>query len=148
MQSVIQEGTARRAVRLSRPVAGKTGTTNDQKDAWFAGFTPQLVAVVWVGFDEPRPLGRHETGGQAALPMWLRFMQKALRGKPKAPFAQPPNVSVVRIDPETGQLAADDATDVMEECFVQGTEPKKPDPPPAAAPPASVPSIPVTPGLP
>lgn len=66
MQSVIQEGTARRAVRLSRPVAGKTGTTNDLKDAWFAGFTPQLVAVVWVGFDEPRPLGRHETGGQAA----------------------------------------------------------------------------------
>jgi penicillin-binding protein 1A len=149
MQSVIQEGTARRALRLSRSMAGKTGTTNELKDAWFAGFTPQLVAVVWIGFDDPRPLGRHETGGQAALPIWLRFMQKALRGKPKLPFKQPPNVTTQRIDPESGLLAPDGSTDYVEEVFVSGTEPKetarKPEPasqpaPPAAPPPAPAPA--------
>jgi len=130
MQSVVQEGTGRRALRLGRPIAGKTGTTNDQKDAWFVGFTPQLVAVVWVGFDTPRPLGRGETGGQAALPIWVRFMQKALRGKPKLPFKQPPGVVVQRIDPESGLLAPEGATDVLEEYFLQGTEPKETAKPP------------------
>ncbi len=125
MQSVILEGTGRAAARLGRPVAGKTGTTNDQKDAWFAGFTPQLVAVTWVGFDSPRPLGKHETGSQAALPIWVRFMQRALRGKPKLPFKQPPGVAVQRIDPATGLLAPEGASDVLEEYFLQGTEPKE-----------------------
>lgn len=125
MQSVILEGTGRAAARLGRPVAGKTGTTNDQKDAWFAGYTPQLVAVTWVGFDTPRPLGKHETGSQAALPIWVRFMQRALRGKPKLPFKQPPGVAVQRIDPATGLLAPEGASDVLEEYFIQGTEPKE-----------------------
>jgi penicillin-binding protein 1A len=129
MQSVVQEGTARRAIRLGRPVAGKTGTTNDLKDAWFAGFTPQLVAVAWVGFDTPQSLGRSETGGQAALPVWVRFMQKALQGKPKIPFRPPPGVVVTRIDPETGLLAPEGASDVLEEYFIQGTEPQPPAPP-------------------
>jgi penicillin-binding protein 1A len=125
MQSVVQEGTAQRARRLRRPVAGKTGTTNDQRDAWFAGFTPQLVAVVWVGFDTPRRLGRHETGGRAALPIWVRFMRKALRNRPKRPFRQPPGVVVQRIDQVSGLLAPEGATDVLEEVFVAGTEPKE-----------------------
>jgi penicillin-binding protein 1A len=123
MESVVGEGTARRARRLRRPVAGKTGTTNDQKDAWFAGFTPQMVAVVWVGFDKPRRLGRHETGSRAALPIWVRFMKGALKGRPRLPFRQPPGVVVQRIDPETGLIAPAGATDVLEEVFVEGTAP-------------------------
>lgn len=130
MQSVVQEGTGRRATRLGRPVAGKTGTTNDQKDAWFVGFTPQLVAVVWVGFDTPRPLGRNETGGQAALPVWVRFMKKALAGKPKLPFKQPPGVVVKRIDPATGLLAPEGATEVLDEVFLEGSEPRETATPP------------------
>jgi penicillin-binding protein 1A len=122
MQSVVREGTARRARRLRRPVAGKTGTTNGHRDAWFAGFSPQLVAVVWVGFDSPRGLGRGETGGRAALPIWVHFMRQALRGKPKLPFSQPPGVVVQRIDPESGLLAAPGG-EAIEEVFIQGTEP-------------------------
>ncbi|MCK5796354.1 MAG: PBP1A family penicillin-binding protein [Deltaproteobacteria bacterium] len=125
MQSVVREGTARRARQLGRPVAGKTGTTNGYKDAWFAGFTPQLVTVVWVGFDRPRKIGRLETGGRAALPIWIRFMRRALRGKPKLPFRQPPGVVVQRIDPKTGLLASAGATDAIEEVFVAGTDPKE-----------------------
>jgi penicillin-binding protein 1A len=130
MQSVVGEGTARRARKLRRPVAGKTGTTNKQRDAWFAGFTPQLVAVVWVGFDDPRSLGRRETGGRAALPIWVSFMRKALKGQPKVPFRQPPGVVVQRIDPGTGLLAPEGATDVLEEYFISGTEPKQTAPAP------------------
>jgi penicillin-binding protein 1A len=130
MQSVVQEGTATRARQLRRPVAGKTGTTNALKDAWFAGFTPQLVAVVWVGFDEPRSLGRHETGGRAALPIWVRFAKEALKGRPKLPFKQPAGVVVQRIDPTTGLLAPEGATDVVEEVFIEGTEPKETAPAP------------------
>jgi penicillin-binding protein 1A len=125
LESVIQEGTGRRAAKLNRPVAGKTGTTNEQKDAWFAGFTPQMVAVVWVGFDEPQPLGKKEAGSQAALPVWLHFMQTALKGQPKLPFKQPSGIVVQRIDPATGLLAPEGATDTMEEFFIQGTEPKE-----------------------
>ncbi|MBW2736855.1 MAG: PBP1A family penicillin-binding protein, partial [Deltaproteobacteria bacterium] len=130
MRSVVEEGTARRARRLGRPVAGKTGTTNEQQDAWFVGFTPQLVTAVWVGYDRRRKggLGRKETGGRAALPIWVRFMRKALRHQPKLPFAQPPKVVVHRIDPVTGLLAAPNAADAMgaiEEVFVEGTEPKE-----------------------
>ncbi|MFH1131941.1 MAG: penicillin-binding transpeptidase domain-containing protein, partial [Pseudomonadota bacterium] len=125
MQSVVSDGTARMALRLGRPAAGKTGTTNKQKDAWFAGFTPQMVAVVWVGFDAPRSLGSKETGARAALPIWLNFMRNALRGTPKRPFTQPPGVVVERIDPASGLLAGDDTLDAIEEFFVAGTEPKK-----------------------
>jgi penicillin-binding protein 1A len=125
MRSVVEEGTGRLAKKLRRPVAGKTGTTNSQVDAWFAGFSPQLVAVVWVGFDDNRPLGKGETGTRAALPIWVRFMQEALKGKPRLPFKQPPGVVVQRIDPATGLLAPEGATDVLEEYFVQGTEPKE-----------------------
>jgi len=130
MQSVVQEGTATLARQLRRPVAGKTGTTNSQKDAWFVGFTPQMVAVVWVGFDDAHSLGRRETGGRAALPIWVRVMKQALKSHPKLPFRQPAGVVVQRIDPGTGLLASDGATDVLEEYFVAGTEPKETAPAP------------------
>jgi len=138
MQSVVQEGTARRARRLRRPAAGKTGTTNKQRDAWFAGFTPGLVAVVWVGFDDPRGLGRGETGSRAALPIWVRMMQQALKHKPRRPFTQPPGVVVERIDPESGLLAPSGATDVLEEYFIQGTAPTETARPPDQVDPSTI----------
>lgn len=123
LQSVVREGTGRGALQLRRPVAGKTGTTNEAKDAWFVGFTPQLVTAVWVGFDQPRSLGGRESGGRVALPIWLHFMKEALKGKPKLPFSQPTSVTVASIDPETGLLSAPGAIDALEEVFVSGTEP-------------------------
>ncbi len=106
MRDVIQRGTGRRARVLKRPdLAGKTGTTNDQHDAWFTGYTSDLVATAWVGFDRPQPLGERETGGRAALPMWIDFMRVALRGLPARPLERPPGLVTVRIDPDSGLLA-------------------------------------------
>ncbi len=106
MRDVIRRGTGRKARVLHRhDIAGKTGTTNDQRDAWFAGFSPSVVTVAWVGFDDTHPLGFAETGGRAALPMWIDFMRAALQGVPDHPFEQPPGLVTVRIDPETGLLA-------------------------------------------
>ncbi len=126
LTSVIQAGTARRARRLGRPAAGKTGTTNRSRDAWFVGYTPDLVAGVWVGYDTyERSLGHGEAGGRTAVPIWLAFMRAALKGQPVRNFPQPPDVVVRRIDPRTGLLAPPDMTDAIEEVFVAGTEPKK-----------------------
>ncbi|HIE33050.1 MAG TPA: PBP1A family penicillin-binding protein, partial [Thermodesulfobacteriaceae bacterium] len=106
MRDVIQRGTARRARVLQRSdLAGKTGTTNDQHDAWFSGFSSDLVTTVWVGFDRPQPLGDRETGGRAALPMWIDYMREALKGLPSRPLERPPGLVTVRIDPKTGLLA-------------------------------------------
>ena len=92
MRSVIDEGTARAAIagKLRRPAAGKTGTSNGQRDAWFVGFTPDLLAAVWVGFDDMKKLGRGEAGGKTALPIWVDFMTKATAGRPTKDFVQPP----------------------------------------------------------
>ncbi len=126
MRSVIEEGTAASARgKLGRPAAGKTGTTNlDKKrpDAWFMGFTPNLVTGVWVGFDDMHDLGRGEQGARAALPMWVEIMQGALKGLPPQPFAQPPGVVVQKIDPRTGLLAPPGAPS-MDEVFLEGTAP-------------------------
>jgi len=106
MRDVIRRGTGQRANELGRnDIAGKTGTTNDQRDAWFAGFNPNVVTVTWVGFDDTHPLGAAETGGRAALPMWIDFMRAALQGVPDHPAEQPPGLVTVRIDPDTGLLA-------------------------------------------
>ena len=106
MRDVIRRGTGRKARVLRRhDIAGKTGTTNDQRDAWFAGFNPEVVTVAWVGFDDTHPLGNAETGGRAALPMWIDFMRAALQGIPDHPPEQPPGLVTVRIDPSTGLLA-------------------------------------------
>lgn len=118
LRDVVKHGTGRKAMSLGRnDLAGKTGTTNDQLDAWFNGFHPELVAVSWVGFDTPRSLGRYETGGRAALPMWIDFMEVALQGLPEAPLEQPVDMVTVRIDPQTGLLARPGASDAIYETF-------------------------------
>jgi penicillin-binding protein 1A len=98
-------------------LAGKTGTTNDQRDAWFNGFHPSLVAVVWVGFDDSSPLGRGETGGRAALPAWIAYMREALAGVPEELPSMPPGMVTVRIDPDTGRRAPAGQTDAIFEIF-------------------------------
>ncbi len=103
MQDVVRRGTGRRAMSLGRKdLAGKTGTTNDQRDAWFCGFNANLVTTVWVGFDRVQPLGSGETGGRAALPIWVDYMGQALQGMPTAALPQPPGLVTVRIDSKTG----------------------------------------------
>ena len=115
-------GTASRLRKLGRPVAGKTGTTNEVRDAWFVGFTPQLVTGVWVGFDDQRRrLGRGEGGGRTAAPIWLEAMKAMLRGEPKLDFRAPDTgVTTARIDPATGKLTRDGG---IEERFLAGTAP-------------------------
>ncbi|MDH5592661.1 MAG: peptidase, partial [Gammaproteobacteria bacterium] len=98
-------------------LAGKTGTTNDQVDAWFNGFHAELVTISWVGFDSPRTLGRYETGGRAALPMWIDFMKVALKDVPEAPLEQPVDMVTVQIDPETGLLAHPENENSIYESF-------------------------------
>ncbi|WP_027856732.1 penicillin-binding protein 1A [Marinobacterium jannaschii] len=106
MQDVIKRGTGRKAQRLGREdLAGKTGTTNDQKDAWFSGFNRDIVASAWVGYDKPQHLGRREFGSTAALPIWIDFMQVALKGQPASSPLPPEGIVSVRIDPATGLLA-------------------------------------------
>ena len=106
MRDVIRRGTGRKARVLGRnDLAGKTGTTNDQYDAWFSGFSPSLVATAWIGFDEFLPLGHRETGARAALPMWIAYMKEALEGVPETEVRPPDGIVTVRIDPETGELA-------------------------------------------
>ena len=116
MRDVIKRGTGRRALSLGRgDVAGKTGTTNDQRDAWFSGFNPEIVATAWVGFDQHEPLGRRETGGRAALPVWIDFMGVALKGREETFLEQPDGLITVRIDPDSGRLArSNDAKAVFE----------------------------------
>jgi penicillin-binding protein 1A len=123
MRSVIDFGTGRRAARLGRPLAGKTGTTNDARDTWFVGFSPDVVAAVWVGWDDSRPLGREESGARTALPAWIDFMKAAHAGRPITDFVRPGSIVVAKIDPETGLLARDDTKDARDEEFLDGTAP-------------------------
>lgn len=123
MQSVVSSGTGHRASLIGRPVAGKTGTTNDSKDAWFIGYIPQVVAGVWVGYDQERSLGAGGSGGQAAAPIWAEFMEKSVAGLPTEDFEAPENVSFVLINPRTGKLAREGTPGAVMECFIKGTEP-------------------------
>ncbi len=124
MHSVATRGTGARSRTLGRTVAGKTGTTNSYNDAWFIGFSPRVLAGVWVGYDGgSTSLGSGETGGTTALPIWIDFMRVALEGEADLQFAVPPGVVIARIDPATGLLAPPDMADAVEECFVAGTEP-------------------------
>ena len=118
MRDVVRYGTGRRALSLGRKdLAGKTGTTNDQRDAWFSGFNRNVVTISWVGFDNPRPLGSRETGAIAALPMWNAYMARALKGMPETALHQPANIVSVRIDKRTGLPATAESTDTMFEYF-------------------------------
>lgn len=125
LESVLESGTgwAARAWGFSHPAAGKTGTTNDCTDAWFIGFTPHIICGVWVGYDERDSLGEKMTGARVALPVWTEFMKAAHAELPKVPFRMPPGVVVRTICAKTGELAAEDCPDVIEEVFIQGTEP-------------------------
>ena len=118
LRDVVNFGTATRALSLGRKdLAGKTGTTNDNVDAWFCGFNAAIVGVSWIGYDQPRTLGNNETGGVAALPIWVSFMQKALKGVPEKPLQLPEGVITVRVNPETG--LRDDASNVSEYFFAE-----------------------------
>ncbi len=118
MRDVIARGTGTRARKLKRKyIGGKTGTTNDQRDAWFSGFTRDIVTTVWMGFDEPKPLGKRETGGKLALPPWIDYMQVALEGKKDRPWEKPEGMVTVKIDPETGLRARPENSKAILETF-------------------------------
>lgn len=125
LQDVIREGTAMSAMQLGRSdIAGKTGTTNEQRDAWFNGYSPDLVATTWLGFDSSKPLGDGETGGHAALPMWIDFMRHALEGTPERSFPVPDGLTTAVIDKSTGQLAYPGSSNSRTEFFPIDSVPK------------------------
>lgn len=128
LESVLESGTgwAARAWGLEHPAAGKTGTTNDCTDAWFIGYSPRIICGVWVGFDDRRSLGAEMTGARVALPVWTEIMKSALEHLPKEPFRMPPGVEMREICAASGELATGDCPEVVEEVFVQGTEPTRP----------------------
>lgn len=123
MEGVIQRGTATSLKSLNRPLAGKTGTTNEEKDAWFVGYTPDLVVGVFIGFDTPRPMGKGNTGGQLAAPIFGNFMQKALGETPAAPFRVPPGIKLVRVNLRTGLRTTPDDPQGIMEAFKPNEEP-------------------------
>ena len=127
LKDVMVYGTAKGLKKFSqeRPSAGKTGTTDDYRDAWFVGYTPQLITGVWVGHDKPKPGGRGFTGGAVSAPIWGAFMRSALAGKPALDFVKPDSVVSVVIDPATGQLATPECTAKVEELYIVGTEPDR-----------------------
>ncbi len=132
LRGVVERGTAAKARRLGRPIAGKTGTTNDFTDAWFIGFEPSLAAGVWVGFDEKKDsLGRGETGAEAALPIWMEFWAAATANRPVEEYPIPGNIVFVPVD-ELGRPGAPGAPGVRMEAFVAGTEPRRASGPPIA----------------
>jgi len=150
LEGVMERGTGRgtRQRGFERPAAGKTGTTNDYGDAWFVGYTPDLLAVVWVGFDQREPLGL--SGAQAALPIWTEFMKRATAGHPAVGFTPPPGITLVPIDRLTGFRATPYCPTVIEEAFYSGEEPTLPCPrhAPATVPVEITPSPPPLPSTP
>jgi penicillin-binding protein 1A len=123
LQGVVDRGTGVRARDLGKPVAGKTGTSNDSRDAWFIGFTPDLVVGVYIGYDQPKSLGAREQGASAALPVFIDMMTGALADQPATPFRVPAGVRLVRVDAETGLLPGPDTDTVILEAFLPGSEP-------------------------
>jgi penicillin-binding protein 1A len=139
MQDVIRRGTATGALKLGRnDIAGKTGTTNEHHDAWFAGFQATRVAVAWMGYDQPRPLGSGETGGGTALPIWVRYMSEVLRATPEMPFTMPAGVVTAQINPQTG-VSVEAGQGVSEFFFQEFAPGAQANPPPALAEPPSMP---------
>jgi penicillin-binding protein 1A len=125
MESVVKEGTGKNVLALNRPVAGKTGTTNNLNDAWFMGYTTEYIAGAWVGYDQERSLGPKETGGRAASPIWLDFMQTIHVGIPVKDFEVPEGIVFSKIDSDTGLLPSPGTRNVRFECFREGTAPTR-----------------------
>ncbi len=125
LEGVVQRGTGTKLKSLNRPIGGKTGTTNDSKDAWFIGFTPDLVVGTYIGFDDPRSLGKRETGASVAAPVVKDFFAHALKDQPITPFRIPEGVRLVRVNAKTGQLAQANDEAVIWEAFIPGTEPNE-----------------------
>jgi penicillin-binding protein 1A len=123
LRGVVERGTGQRARSIDKPIGGKTGTTDDSRDAWFVGFTPDLVVGVFVGFDQPKSLGDEEQGASAALPIFVDFMEAALEDQPATPFRVPPGVRLVRVDAETGLLPGPNTGVAILEAYLPGTEP-------------------------
>ena len=123
LEDVIKRGTGRKVKAFGRPVAGKTGTTNDYTDAWFIGYTPYYITGVWVGYNTLKSLGKGETGGQAAAPIWLHFMQKIEKNLPSKPFPIPPNIVFAKINPQTGTPVNPEDPNGKVECFKKGDFP-------------------------
>ena len=123
LEGVVKYGTGWRVKALDRPVAGKTGTTNNLFDAWFMGYTPQYITGTWVGFDDEAPLGKSETGSRSASPIWLGFMQRILADKPPKIFEVPEGVVFTQIDADTGLLPIPESKETVFVCFKEGTEP-------------------------
>ena len=130
MTSVIQTGTGKGALVLKRPLAGKTGTSNKARDAWFVGYTPEIVAGVWVGYDDLRPLGKNESGANSALPIWIEVMKAALKNRPPVDFPMPSGLVLTKIDPKSGKLAYEGQPDAIDEVFLDGTVPTETATPP------------------
>jgi penicillin-binding protein 1A len=124
LEGVIQRGTGIRIRELGKPLAGKTGTTNDSMDTWFVGFSPDLAVGVFIGYDTPKDMGKRETGSSVAVPVFKSFMAEALQGKPNIQFRVPPGVRLVRVQAETGELARPGDRNVILEAFRPGTEPQ------------------------
>jgi penicillin-binding protein 1A len=123
MQDVVEVGTGRRVKSIGRPVAAKTGTTDDVRDAWFIGYTPSLVTGVWVGFDQERSLGKQEVGGRAAAPIWLYFMEKAIQGTPVELFPVPEGIVFSKVDARSGHPLHKSSKGGLYEAFLEGTIP-------------------------
>jgi penicillin-binding protein 1A len=124
LREVVKFGTGRSVRALGRTAAGKTGTTNDFLDAWFMGFTPDVVTGAWVGFDEPdKPIGRYETGAKTAAPIWLRYMKASVKRYPERDFEVPEGIVFVNIDKKSGRVSDGDPKNSVYEAFVEGTEP-------------------------
>lgn len=123
LRDAVLDGTGKKASILKRRIGGKTGTTSEYVDAWFMGFSPELVTGVWVGFDNPRTLGAGETGARAALPAWINYMQTALKSYQRDEYEVPKGIVFVRINPEDGSLAGSNNPNAVKVAFVEGTEP-------------------------
>jgi penicillin-binding protein 1A len=123
MEGVVQRGTATIMRDLNRPIAGKTGTTNDEKDVWFLGYTPEIVVGAYMGYDKPRHLGYGQSGGHTAAPIVKEFMKIALAGTPAQPFRVPPGIKLIRINAKTGLRAGPNDSKVILEAFKPGTAP-------------------------
>jgi penicillin-binding protein 1A len=125
LEGVVKRGTGRRISTIGKPLAGKTGTTNDSRDTWFVGFSPDLAVGVYIGFDNPKPLGNGETGSSVAAPVFKKFMEEALKDQPAIPFRVPPGLQLVRVDPGTGRPPGPGTRNSILEAFLPGTVPNR-----------------------